>query len=102
MHDISALPLKRLIMVLIFAPVVALSTTGCDSTVTNFVRKAKPKAGPEVPTQSNSPIGIKVSPGHFEAVGGDISAQATVTPTNQFVTGGGMSARIGISRTRVK
>lgn len=93
--------MKRLILTLTFLSSLAFATTGCDATVTEFVKKAK-RADRDVPEQSSSPNGIKFSPGKLEATSADIAAEATVTPTNQLMQGGGISARVGISRTRVR
>lgn len=93
--------MKRLILTLSILSSMSLATAGCDATVTNYVKKAK-KNEREVPDQSNSPNGLKYSGGKLEAASADIAAEATVTPTNQLMTGGGLSARVGISRTRVR
>lgn len=92
--------MKRLLFALSLLSLSVLAT-GCDATVTDFVKKAK-RAERDVPPQSNSPNGIKFSPGKLEAASADIAAEATVTPTNQLMQGGGISARVGISRTRVR
>lgn len=94
--------MRRLILTLSILSSIAFATGGCDATVTDFVKKAKPGTEREVPAQSNSPNGIKYSGGKLEAASADIAAEATVTPTNQLMTGGGISARVGISRTRVR
>ncbi len=93
--------MKRLILTLSFLSLAAFATAGCDATVTQYVKKAK-KSERDVPTQSDSSNGIKYSGGKLEAASADIAAEATVTPTNQLMTGGGLSARVGISRTRVR
>lgn len=93
--------MKRFALIVCSIGFIALAT-GCDASVTNFVKKARPAGDRTVPPQSSSPNGIKFSPGKMEATSVDIAVEATVTPTNQFMTGGGMSARVGISRTRVR
>ena len=83
----------------------ALALSACNGEVTDFVKGAIPP-NLNVPTEPvvaspPGPSAIKVSPGQMRASTTNGAAVANVTPTNQLMKSGDISARVGISRNRV-
>lgn len=88
---------------LILLGLVLLS--GCNAAITDFVKGTRPVNFEQPSLAVDSPMAIKVSPGHVRAVstGAPGAMEVSVTATNRtFSAGTDMSAQLTLSRTRVK
>jgi len=82
-----------------------LVITGCSGAVRNFVGGAKtapplPSTTPPPTSGAVSKTSLQLSPGYMNATNTGVGMEAHVAPTQQVLSGGGISAELTLSRTR--
>lgn len=82
----------------------ALVLSGCNQQMEEFVGSSGGKTREQTPPAGISATEgkIKFSPGAVTAVSESFSLRAHLTPTEQLLTGSGVSARVGISGTQMR
>lgn len=88
--------------ILILTISIALLSS-CDQSITDFVKSARPINIEQPSIAADGPSAIKISPGKMSANGTNASAVGNVTATRQLMSSSnGVSARMGISRSRTR
>lgn len=84
------------ILMVLAAP---LALGACNKSVTDYVKAVRPIFQTPQPAP-NTDGTLKVSPGQMRASTTNGAVLANVTPTNQLLSSGDVSVRVGISRGR--
>jgi hypothetical protein len=94
--------MKKILLTLLLTTL----TTGCGGKVLeDFVggaTPAPPGGSTETPTGPAGPASVRISPGYMKATSGGVGLEASITPTEQIISGGGISAKITMGRSRTQ
>jgi hypothetical protein len=92
---------------LLFITAIGVTLVGCDASVTDFVKSARPSniPAPNIPTDPVNPISnganqFKISPSKINSKSANASLTANITPTRQVLSSANVGIEVGINRSR--